>query len=76
MSDLKDRTIRYSNNEITVLWKPGKCIHAGNCASGLPGVFRPKEKPWINIEGASSKEIIDQVSKCPSGALSIEIIKE
>lgn len=72
MSDLKDRTLRYSNDEITVLWKPGKCIHSGNCARGLPKVFRPKEKPWIDIQGATSQEIADQVAKCPSGALSIE----
>lgn len=72
MSDLKDRTMRYSNGEITVLWKPGKCIHAGICAQGLPGVFQPKEKPWIKIEAASSDEIVKQVGKCPSGALSID----
>lgn len=72
MADLSDRTMRYSNGEITVLWKPGKCIHSGICAAGLPGVFKPREKPWIDIKGAGNEEIIRQVSKCPSGALSME----
>lgn len=27
-------------------------------------------KPWIRPEGASSERIIEQVKKCPSGALS------
>ncbi|MFZ2432030.1 MAG: (4Fe-4S)-binding protein [Lutibacter sp.] len=27
---------------------------------------------WIKINGATSKEIIDAVAKCPSGALSIK----
>ena len=71
MSDLKDRTLRYSNGEITVLWKPGKCIHSGICSAGLPLVFQPSERPWVKIEGATSDEIVKQVSNCPSGALSI-----
>ncbi len=71
MSDLKDKKIRYSNGEITVLWQPGKCIHSGICARGLPSVFKPKERPWIDIHAESSESIVDQVAKCPSGALSI-----
>ncbi|MDK3157553.1 (4Fe-4S)-binding protein [Kamptonema cortianum] len=61
----------YSNGEITVRWEPSKCIHSGICARGLPSVFRPKERPWIVIDQATSAEIIAQVEKCPSGALSI-----
>ena len=72
MADLKSRTFRYENDEISVLWKPGKCIHSGICAAGLPGVFQPSEKPWIKMDGADSNEIVNQVSQCPSGALSIE----
>lgn len=61
---------KYTNGELTIVWKPALCIHSGNCARGLPAVFKPGEKPWINAEGASTQEIIDQVKKCPSGALS------
>jgi uncharacterized Fe-S cluster protein YjdI len=60
----------YSNGEVTVVWQPEKCIHAALCAEGLPQVFRPSEKPWISAEAASSKELIDQINQCPSGALS------
>jgi len=59
----------YTNNEVTVVWKPQLCTHSANCARGLPKVFQPKEKPWINPEAASTQNIIDQVLKCPSGAL-------
>lgn len=62
---------KYSNGEVTVVWEPSKCIHAGNCVRGLPEVFDAKSKPWINIEGADTKSIINQVKDCPSGALSI-----
>ncbi|GAA4271484.1 (4Fe-4S)-binding protein [Aquimarina gracilis] len=60
----------YSNREITVVWKPGKCIHAGVCVKTLPNVYDPKAKPWITPENATTKALIDQIDRCPSGALS------
>lgn len=60
----------YSNNEITIVWQSGKCIHAGKCVKALPNVYKPKEQPWIKIENATSDELINQVALCPSGALS------
>jgi len=60
----------YSNGEITVIWKADKCIHSGNCVRGLPNVFKPKERPWIQLETANTEEIKNTVDKCPSGALS------
>jgi uncharacterized Fe-S cluster protein YjdI len=63
----------YSNGDVTVVWQPEKCIHAGLCASGLPKVFRPTEKPWISAESATEEELVEQIKKCPSGALSYYI---
>ncbi|MEQ9186799.1 MAG: (4Fe-4S)-binding protein [Cryomorphaceae bacterium] len=60
----------YTNGEVTVVWKPNTCIHSEKCWRGLSSVFNPKGRPWVNIEGASTEEIIAQVDKCPSGALS------
>ena len=60
----------YTNGEVTVVWKPELCIHSANCVKGLPGVFDANKRPWINANGATTSEIIDQVKKCPSGALS------
>jgi len=65
-------TKEYSNGEITVLWKPGLCIHSAKCVKGLPNVFNINSSPWIDASGASTDEIIEQVSHCPSGALSIK----
>lgn len=67
---MSQKTFKYSNGEVTIVWKPELCIHSGNCVRGLPEVFKPREKPWINATGASTEKIIDQVGKCPSGALS------
>ncbi|WP_373523375.1 (4Fe-4S)-binding protein [Aquiflexum sp.] len=66
----------YSNGEITVTWEPKRCTHSGNCVRGLPKVFKPKEKPWISINAASTIELIEQVKKCPSGALGYYLEKE
>lgn len=60
----------YTNNEVTIVWEPDKCIHSGICVRGLPNVFRPKVRPWLRIEGASTEELVNQVKQCPSGALS------
>ncbi|MFT3678253.1 MAG: (4Fe-4S)-binding protein [Chitinophagaceae bacterium] len=69
----KEITKRYTNGEVTVVWKPATCIHSTICwkeATGLSDVFNPRIKPWINLENASTSQIVEQVKKCPSGALS------
>jgi uncharacterized Fe-S cluster protein YjdI len=59
----------YTNNEIKVLWNADLCIHSANCVNGLNAVFNPKQKPWINMQAASTEKIINAVNNCPSGAL-------
>ena len=66
----------YSNGEIAVIWKPGLCAHAGVCVKTLPNVYRPKEKPWISPDQASTDELIAQIDRCPSGALSYRRLEE
>lgn len=68
--DNKEVVKKYSNDEITVVWKPGSCIHSKKCWKDLIQVFNPKNRPWINLEGATNERIKEQVLACPSGALS------
>ena len=62
---------RYTNGETTVVWKPEICIHSGICARGLPRVFDPRRKPWVEMQHSDTATIEKQVAACPSGALSI-----
>ncbi|MEK6783805.1 MAG: (4Fe-4S)-binding protein [Bacteroidota bacterium] len=67
---MKDITKKYTNGEVTIGWRPNMCIHSAICFKGLGEVFDPQKRPWITPEGANTERIIDQVKKCPSGALS------
>lgn len=67
---MSEKIKEYSNGEVTIVWKPAKCIHSANCVHGLGDVFQPKEKPWIKVDAASTDALINQVKECPSGALS------
>lgn len=68
---MKEITKKYTNGDVTIVWKPDMCIHSTICFKGLPNVFDPRKRPWVTPEGVSSENIIEQVKKCPSGALSI-----
>ena len=66
----------YSNGELTIIWQPGLCQHAGICVKMLPRVYNSKERPWIKIGNATTEELIAQIKQCPSGALSYKLKKK
>ncbi|MBX2947531.1 MAG: (4Fe-4S)-binding protein [Cyclobacteriaceae bacterium] len=73
---MKDITKKYTNGEVTIVWKPDQCIHSAICFRGLGNVFDPQKRPWVNPQGASTEQIVVQIKKCPSGALSYYMNEE
>ncbi len=63
----------YKKESLNIHWKPELCIHSANCIKGLPRVFNPKIKPWVNQENAGIDELITTINTCPSGALSYSL---
>ena len=68
-TDGTEKVKEYTNGEVTVYWRANLCIHSANCLIELPEVFDSGKKPWVDINGAPTKEIVRTVNTCPSRAL-------
>ncbi|HEY4693500.1 MAG TPA: (4Fe-4S)-binding protein [Bellilinea sp.] len=62
----------YQNDQIAVYWEPKLCIHVGNCYHGLPQVFNPTARPWVDVNAQTADRIARVVMTCPTGALHFE----
>lgn len=62
----------YSGAGITVTYDARRCIHAAECVHGLPEVFDPERRPWIDPDGADPERVAAVVRACPTGALAFE----
>ena len=68
----KERAKTYASGTIKVRFEPRRCIHAAQCVFGLPDVFDPERKPWIEPARAEADAIARVVARCPTGALHFE----
>ena len=68
---MKSKLFSYKGKTSTVTFNAARCIHAGECVRGLPGVFDPDKKPWIDPDNASAEDLEDVIKRCPTGALTL-----
>ena len=59
----------YGGDDVTVTWDQKRCIHAKACVRGLPNVFDPERRPWIEPDAADADAVEGVVMQCPTGAL-------
>jgi uncharacterized Fe-S cluster protein YjdI len=71
---VKNAVQEYTNATIAVRFDPRVCVHSGNCVRGLRAVFDPQRRPWVNVEAANADAIAAQIDRCPSGALTYELM--
>jgi len=68
-----DQRDTYIGEQVTILDNRGICAHSGFCTDNLASVFRLRQEPFVDPNGARMEEIIAAVRNCPSGALSYAI---
>ena len=66
----------FSNEDITVTYEPSICQQSELCAKELSDVFSFSIIPWINLDNTETEKIINQVKRCPSGALKCYLHKK
>lgn len=73
LEHVPDKMDDYEGKNVTIHDNRGVCSHRGYCTDDLPSVWRMKQEPWIDPEGAEPEESIKIIRRCPSGALSYTI---
>lgn len=66
---MPDSRRTYAGTHVDVSYDVARCRHAAECVRGLPSVFDTKRRPWILPDGADAADVVEVVSRCPTGAL-------
>ncbi|MFN3600984.1 MAG: (4Fe-4S)-binding protein [Dietzia sp.] len=63
----------YTGRYLNVSFDGELCRHAAECVRGMPDVFDPSRRPWIDPGQAATEEDAERlrrvIGRCPSGAL-------
>ncbi len=59
----------YAGKDVVVRYDVKRCIHAAECVNGLPKVFDPDRRPWVDPDAAAADPIVEVIMRCPTGAL-------
>jgi len=61
----------YRTKELAVRWNSELCIHTARCIRRAPDAFDAARRPWIQLEGTPTEDVVDAVRLCPTGALTV-----
>jgi len=62
----------YHGAGIDVSYDVRRCVHVRECVRGLPDVFDPDRRPWIEPDEATVDDLAEVIERCPTGALHYE----
>lgn len=62
----------FPGSRASVSWNSRLCIHIGECGRAKGDLFITGRKPWCQPDLVSDAEVEEVVSRCPSGALSVQ----
>lgn len=68
----KKTVFQYPGKEATVSWVGPLCIHVGECGRAKGDLFVGGRKPWCQPDLTTNEEVADVVSRCPTGALTVD----
>ena len=71
---MQSKVLTYTGTEVSVRYDVKRCIHAAECVHQLPRVFDPNRKPWVEPDHAAAEQLLQVVTRCPTGALRAERI--
>ena len=66
---MKQKMYAYESEDLVVEYDLIHCIHAEECVRGLPTVFDPSRKPWVDVSRARPDTVAQVIGECPTGAL-------
>jgi CDGSH-type Zn-finger protein/uncharacterized Fe-S cluster protein YjdI len=69
---MEENVHTYSGSRIEVSYDVNRCVHARECVRGLPEVFDPDKRPWIEPDNADVDDLEDVIVECPTGALQFD----
>ena len=65
----------YTGSLLDVSFDKEVCQHAAECVRGMPAVFDPAARPWIDADRAedpgAAEMLREVIGRCPSGALRV-----
>lgn len=67
-----EKVFKYGGKSATVSWHSRLCIHIGECGQATGDLFVAGRKPWCQPDVTTDDEVKEVVSRCPTGALSVD----
>lgn len=68
----KKTVFQYPGEKAAVSWNGRLCIHVAECGRAKGDLFVGGRNPWCQPDLASDDEVADVVTRCPTGALTVD----